>query len=288
MKKAIPCLPVILFFCSSCGVFIKPAYYLSPLDINANYYHSIPLKSDSMKTASYGNMAIFSGIGNSVKIFGDHVYAFQSSFHRSHNLGNFQAYYGTGFALGSYDVTEYYRVHYATGTYNPFPTDTSYHIPSSNKFFGAYGFNGGLNFVHAFKKRKGEWRLGVETSLHNEFGKYLGFRRSLPDTAVSLLATYEWTKTIGGYMEWLWKRRRSGKIFGFKISGGTSIISSNTYKGIENSNSPFYFSGTFHVTNKNITWFSQLNSGLNTFTFQTGLNLQLGKKTKKRSAMTGG
>jgi hypothetical protein len=215
-------------------------------------------------------MAISSGNANSINITGDYLYAFHSSIQRSHNLGNFQAYYGAGFALGSYNVTEYYRVKYPVGINSPFPVDTTYHIPSSNNFFGAYGFYGGFNFVHAFTKRKGEWRLGVETSLHNEFGKYLSFRKSLPDTAVDILATYISTKTIGGYMEWLWKRKRSGNILGFKISGGTSIISPGTYKGIENSSSPFYFSGAFHATKKNITWFSQFNAGLNTFIFQTG------------------
>jgi hypothetical protein len=205
-----------------------------------------------------------------------------SSFHQSHNLGNFQAYYAAGFVLGSYNVAEYYRIYYPGGlaVYNPNVADTIYHISSSNNFFGAYGINGGFNFVHAFKKRQGEWRIGVETSLQNEFRKYLSFRKSIPDSSIDILATYNWTKTIGGYVEWLWKRTHSATVFGFKISGGTSLVSPGTYKGNENSTSPFYFASTFHVNKKNIIWFSQFNKGAYTTTFQTGINYMLGKKMK--------
>jgi hypothetical protein len=280
MKKNTPYLFGILSFCSSCHTLFQPAYYLSPLDINSNYYQAIPLKSDSIKRATYGSMAFTVGSANDQGR--DHLYSFHSNFHQSHNLGNFQVYYGAGFALGSYHVAEYRRIYYqgGAGLYNPYIADTTYHIPSSNNFFGAYGINGGFNFVHSFRNRPGEWRIGVETSLQNEFGKYLSFRKSFPDSAIEILATYSWTKTMGGYVEWLWKRAYSPTLFGFKVSGGTSLISSATYRGNQNSNSPFYFSSTFHVTKEKITWFSQFNTGTYTNTFQTGINYVLGKKKK--------
>ena len=267
-----------MLFCSGCIPETQPAYYLSPLDVNSNYYHSIPLRSDSVKSALYSNFALTGGGSNDQ--WGDHLFAFHGGVHRSHNLGILQAYYGAGLALGSYQVSDYYRIKYSGGLYNPGISDTLYHTPASNQFFGAYGFNGGLNIAIPSPKGRGELRIGIETAFQHEFGNYLAFRKSLPDSAVDILATNQWTKTIGGYMEFLAKRRRNGAVFGYKISAGGSFISPDTYRGNKRINGPFYFSNTFHLTKGKVTGFCQVNFGTYTGTFQTGFNYRLGRKWK--------
>src|SRR4030095_6306622 len=89
---------IVLLF-SSCLVH-RRGMYLSPLDSQSNPYHTIPLKSDSLKSAVYGSLVYTTGTANDQGR--DWVNAGQASIFRSHNLGNFQAYYGGNITLGSY------------------------------------------------------------------------------------------------------------------------------------------------------------------------------------------
>ncbi len=279
-KNLAPCLFILLFFYSGCIPETQPAYYLSPLDINVHSYHAIPLRSDSVKSAMYTNFTFTAGTANEGG--SDVLYSFRGGIHRSNNFGLFQAYYGAGLALGSYHVGDYYRINYSGGGFSipPF-SDTVSHIPTSNNFFGAYGFNGGINIAIPSPGRSlGEFRIGVETAIQNEFGNYLAFRKSLPDSAVDIVATNHWTKTIGGYLEFLARRRRNGTVFGYKISAGGSFISPDTYKGDKSINGPFYFSNTFHLTRGKVTGFCQFNFGTYEATFQTGINYKLGGRRK--------
>jgi hypothetical protein len=276
MKKHLfPFLPTALFFLSGCFPQTQPAYYSSPMDINSNYYHPIPLRSDSVRSAFYTNF-VFSG-GGSNKDMRDGIYAFHGGLHRSQNLGIVAVYYGAGLALGSYSVGNYYRIDYSNVLFGPLHADTVSHIPGHNYFFGAYGFNGGVAIVLPSPMGFGEFRIGFETAIQNEFGDYLQFRKSLPDSAIDILATNHWTKTVGGFMEFLTKGRRNGITFGYKISAGGSIISPDTYQGDERSRGPFYFSNTFHLSRGHITGFFQFNFGNYTNTVQTGFNYRLGK-----------
>jgi hypothetical protein len=280
MKKIILfCLLVFVVFFSSCIPETQPTYYLSPMDVNANYYHAIPLKSDSLKSAVYTSFA-FTGGGSNKRLM-DGLYAFHGGIHRAHNFGIFQAYYGAGIALGSYQVKDYYRVDYPGYNYGgPYYADTVFHLPASNNFFGAYGFNGGVNVAISSPRGYGELRIGMETSLQNEFGKYLSLRKSLPDSSIDINATNSLTKTIGGYLEFLGKKRRHGTTIGYKISAGGSFISPRTYTGDQSEKGPFYFSNTFHISRGKVTGFCQFNFGNYTTTFQTGVNYRLTKSKK--------
>jgi hypothetical protein len=278
MKKNLtPWLTGSVFFYCGCSPRTIPAYITSPFDVNSNYYHSIPLKSDSIKSAVYTNFAFTAGSSN---YSGDELYAFHAGIHRSHNFGKFQAYYGAGLALGSYNVENYYRVKYTGGIYTGYTADTLGHIPSSHNFFGAYGFNGGLNYVLPFKHKRGEWRFGIQTSFQNEFGKYLSFRKSLPDSVIDILATDRWTKQVGISSEWI-RRKRSVEM-GYKIAAGLSFPTDSHYIGDSSHGKPFYISNTIQLTKGKITGFCQVNAGSHTTTFQTGINYRLRKKAPKQ------
>lgn len=195
-------LPAIVFF-SGCAT---PSYYLSPLNSNSNYYKPIPLHSDSLKTATYASGSFLGGGSN----FGwkDGVTAFQGNIHRSNNFGKFQAFYGAGFTLGKYGVKQKIITKYQNDTggtyYNRY--DTILNIPAAGKFFGAVGFSGGINYVVPFKDG-GEWRIGIETAINKEFGNYLSFRKTLPDSLLNIVEKSNWTKTLGGYIDFIFKSK---------------------------------------------------------------------------------
>lgn len=275
MTKKFTLLYLLPVFCFVEGCIESRSYYLSPYDINANPYHNLPLKSDSFKAATYAS-AVFTG-GSANDRWRDGVLAFQASLHRGHQFGNFQAYYGAGFSLGSYHVARYDGYDY----YYQRP-DSLIHIPRTNQFFGSYGFNGGMNLVKSFANNRGEWRIiGFETSVQNEFGDYQRFRKGLPDSAINIIAKYSLTATLGVTTEFI-RKTRHGTSIGYKIALGGSLISKKKYVGDESNMDPFYFSHTLHVTKGRWTGFGQLNFGLYTGSFQCGINYKLGgKKTSQ-------
>jgi hypothetical protein len=250
-----------------------PLYYTSPLDINVNHYRPVPMVADSLKSALYANLAFAGGSANRRA---DNLFSFQGSVHRSHQFKNFQVFYGADFLFGTYQVNEKWVYNY---TY-PGNTPSNFHIPASNQNFGAYGLNAAINYVHAF--RVGELRIGVESSFQQEFGPYLAFRKSLPDSAIGILSTYAATKTIGGFSEILFRRSRTGASFGLKLSSGGVIFNKANYTGNENGHLPFYISGSAHVTKNKLTAFWQLNAGVYTNTFMTGLSYRLSGNKPKR------
>lgn len=267
-------LPAILFF-TSCKT---PSYYLSPLNSNSNYYHTIPLKSDSVKAATYASGAFLAGRSNFA--WRDAVTAFQGDIHRSNNFGNFQAFYGANITLGKYSVQQNNIVRYRYDSSAPY--DNHYDtlaIPSSGKFFGAYGCSGGINYVGQFKNG-GECRIGIEASLNKEFGNYLSFRKALPDSLIDILEKNNWIKTLGVYFDFVFITKRDIRI-GYKIALGSSVVSAATYLGRQNNITPIYFSQTFHVTHKQFTWFGQSNFVTYAASLQFGGNYNLEVKKQK-------
>lgn len=230
------------------------------------------MHSDSAKVANYASAILMGGGQN--YFWRDGVASFQGSFYQARNFGHFQAFYGAGVSLGSYHAKEYYITN--QGFYRFVPIDTLIHINGNSKFFGGYGLNGGINYVVPSKNGKFEWRIGLEISIQHEFGDYLSFRKTLPDTAVDVVEKSNWTKTIGGYSDFNWKSR-NGFIFGCKFALGGSFVSHATYIGNQSQASPSYFSSTFHFTQNPITYFLQFNIGSYAANFQVGANFKLGK-----------
>jgi hypothetical protein len=116
----------------------------------------------------------------------------------------------------------------------------------------------------------------LETSLQYEFGDYLNFRKSLKDSAVDILAISHGTKTLGIFTEFI-RRSKKGAEFGYKLSFGTSLVSSATYLGDSSRNSPLYFCNSFHLTKERITGFIQFNIGMHCESFQMGVSFRPGK-----------
>jgi len=273
-----------LSFLNSC-MEARQGYYLSPDNSNSNPYHPIPLHSDSIRHAFYINGGYYIGMAN---YFGfDQVSVGQFSIQRSNNFGIFQAYYSADLHLGAYNIADFYNCHYrySGGWFGSFPIadDTIYHIPDKGKFFGSYGFSGGINIVKSSGRH--EWRaLGIETTVQNEFGNYADFRKNLPDSAANLIFRNTLTATIGLYTDMIWKSRHE-RVYGFKFSGGFIINPRNNYsqmitdiKSTKNIFPLTYFSPCFHASREKVTGFIQFNFGSYADGFQMGFSYKLGKK----------
>ena len=221
-------------------------------------------------------------IGSANDLGYDNVFAFQLRFHRSHNFGSFQAYYGVNLSLGSYSIAGFTKTKYldSTGSYGGYYPylDTIYNLPSKiSSFFGACGFTGGINVVIPFPK--GEFRpLGVEMSLQQEFGNYLQFRKNLPDSAADIIFKKGLTGTFGIYMDIIGKTTH-GTAFGYKIAYGFPLNSiNNYYRASGMSIFPIsYLSQTLHLTKGRVTGFIQVNLGTYADNFQTGVSCRIGK-----------
>src|SRR5579863_2199768 len=141
------------FFLQSC---FRSAYYVSPFDTNNNTYHTIPLRSYSLKSALMVSGSLFSA-GTNEHGVSDGVYDFRTNVYRTHNIGIMELYYGFDLTLGNYSVNKYDSV---GNSYT-----VNYRIINKNagsKFFGGIGLNGGFDF--AIPLGKSEWRIGLEFS----------------------------------------------------------------------------------------------------------------------------
>jgi hypothetical protein len=270
MKKTFICYFALLsLIFTACSV--SHTYLLSPLDVTANTYNVVPMRSDSIKAATYASGNFLAGTSNYQGR--DNIIGFQGNVYRSHNLGIINAFYGAGFLLGNYRVSDYYY-HKRFSNIG----DTAYHFLKSSQSFGGYGINGGMSVVLPFPNRKGEWRIGFESAVYREIGSYLNYRQSLKsiDTIVDILATSSSTENIGITMEFIWKRR-SGTIFSYKTGVDWSFVNPNNYRGDENQNVPFCFFHTVQLTKNNFTGFTKLNIGNHATSFQAGIGFRLAK-----------
>jgi hypothetical protein len=255
MKKIlIPAFTIIIIFSIGCN----ETAYLSPLNSISHTYHTIPLNSDKLKGATYVNANLTTGGAN--LDLNDDVFCFNTGIDRSFNFGKFQAYCSGNLSLGNYQMNEKNQNSYY------YPEDTS-----TNKSFGAYGFNGAIDFVLPFDNG-GEWRvLGLETSLQREFGNYLQFRKNFDDPNALIVQTSDWVNTLGIYTEFAWKAWDDGS-FGFKIASGGTFVSSKNYVGLESYHTPGYFSITYRLTKDRTTGFLEMVTGTYAANLQLGVN----------------
>jgi hypothetical protein len=248
----------------------RQGMYLSPTNSLVNTYHTIPYRSDSLKSAIYASLLFSAGSANDSGY--DRIMAGQVSIYRSHNLGICQAYYGANLTLGNYSLAEFYNSHYY---YGGSPIDTFYHIPANKYSFGSYGLSAGFNGVAT--KGRGEWRyLGVEGTIQKEFGSYYGFRKSLPDSAANIIFRNNVTGMIGLYTDALWSYR-DGTQFGIKFSVYRLLNAESEYS-TQYAYDIFpvlFFSLTLHGTGKRFTGFIQFNAGTKASSFQLGTSYRL-------------
>jgi hypothetical protein len=253
---------VLLYSCK----YYPAAYYSSPVNSLTNTYHTIPLQSDSSRSAYYINAAISSGSANDRAH--DKVFSFQTSFSASNNFKNFQMYYGGGLVLGQYKFN-----HYAGDYHSDIIDFQALDQYAGNYFFGAVGFNAGMDVVVPFPLG-GDWRLlGVETSLYKDFGNYFSVRKQLPDTAATFIARGNSLATIGFYSEIVDKTKYGS--FGVKCSAGWMLGKDYHYVGgIGNYG---YLNFTLAPTIRRWTPYLQANFATKAASAMAGVNYRIGK-----------
>ena len=209
----------------------------------------------------------------------------QASIYLSHNLGNFQVFYGANITLGVYNQTEFYNANYTPGSAGLIgggdqPIDTFYHIPAHRYSFGSYGISGGINGV----KNSGSLEvryLGFETTWQNEFGDYYSFRKNLPDSAANIIFKQHVTGAIGIYTDAIVRNNHNTQ-FGLKFALNMLVNPTSNYTRL-NTYSIFpvtFFSTTFHITANQFTGFMQGNVGTKAASFQIGTSYRLGKNKR--------
>jgi len=257
---------IFMLLLSSCSQY---AYYQSPFQSNTASYKTMPLYSDSIRSAVYANATFTTGGANSQ--YRDGINGGIVSIYRTHTSRNIQAFYGLTGTLGNYHVKPY------IGKVNNKNLDTtSINNNAGGKFFGGWGATGGFNFNIPFAKH--EWRIGTELSWEHEFGKLLDFRSHLPDTAANLIGTSKNYMTAALTSDLVFHTPKGA--IGYKIAVVKSMNLLHGYdrERIPYSVAPGYVSQTFHVTVNQVTGFSQVNFGTYSMSIQFGINYRLNKQ----------
>jgi hypothetical protein len=210
VKTAFPCALFLSLFLYSC--IGRQAYYVSPFNGISTSYHTIPMHADSVKSATYLHTLFSASADNENGT--DTKFSFAGALSRSHNFGNFQAYYSAGLTFGNYKVKPYDSVgNNSTVDYRIINKN------AGNYFFGGAGVDAGINFVTGSKNEEG--RFGLETTMRREFGEYAKFRKGLPGTAATVIIPDQFFSTIGLCAE-LVTRRKEMQV-GLKLAYGTDI-----------------------------------------------------------------
>lgn len=252
---------------SSCN---RRAYYLSPFNANSNSYYTKPMVADSVKSAFYASGGASLGWANYQG--SDNLYNAQFSLHRSHTGTNIQAFYGVTAALGLYRVKALKND--STLFFDPYEINKG----GADQFFGGVWFNGGVNAVIPFEKA--EWRvLGIQAAWGKEWGDYYQFRRSLADSAASTIYKDDRFGNIGLTTEVVWRLKNNGAI-GMKFAYGETFYRKNIDLSKSTSTytyylEPGYYTGTFHVTKENTTFYMQFNKAAYATILQFGVNCKI-------------
>jgi hypothetical protein len=267
------------YLLTACTTNLK-TFYSSPFNGNTGDYQTIPLASDSVKSATYASIALWSGSANTEGH--DYFNAFHMAVSRSHNLGAIQAWYGLGVTWGTFNLGRWYDPG------NPANNALIYIGPNTVRdagylnsiagsyYFGGESFSGGMNTVMPFQG--GEWRfIGLETSLNHEIGNYVTVRKNMPDSAAALNVRSDFFGTLGLTTE-LVRKNKTGQ-FGWKWAAGYALGNNYQFLNIDengkHTSGYSYFDFTFHWTYLRYTGFMQVNSATKAKAFHLGFNFRL-------------
>ena len=249
------CLTAGSLLCSCITAYHQQAYYTSPFNGNSEGYHTLPLHTDSARTAFFVQGAGFTGLANDLRT--DHFSGGNISAYLAQHQGMWQWWAGFDLAAGSYSLGDWHS-RYAEGRFfvnydQVFPPPTTakeLNALSGPRTFAGAGFNGGVNAM--IPMGQGEWRfLGIETALHQEFGDYLHFRRRLADSLATYIVRQPFFATVGLTSEWIFRTKRGD--FGFRLAHGWALGTAYTPAGLYDSVSQKdlrfrYTSLAFHYT----------------------------------------
>jgi hypothetical protein len=262
----------------------QQAFYVSPFNGNSGDYHSLPLRTDTARTAFYARVAGFGGWANDLQT--DQFSGGDISLYAAQHQGMWQWYYGLDATFGSY-VLGNWHARYAPNilpvNYDiPFPppaTAKELNALSGPRSFGGAGFSGGFNGV--IRMGQGEWRfLGVETALHQEFGDYLHFRRQLPDSLATYIVRGSFLATVGLTTEWIFRTRQGD--LGLRLAGGGYLGSAYHPAGVYDSVSQQYLhygylNFAFHYTFGQYTGYAMGETGTKSGSLRLGLIYRLNR-----------
>ncbi|HVS95902.1 MAG TPA: hypothetical protein VHE54_05425, partial [Puia sp.] len=244
---------------------------------NAEVYHSLPLANDSAHTAFYAGSAFY--WGGAIDRHNDHLDGWSFSGYVAHHVRGFQCFYGLDLSLGTYVVGKWDTSFSVLGLLS-----ASYWVPprqganlepfAGYKFYGSTSFSAGINGVLPFR-HGGEWRyLGLETSLHREFGDYLAFRQQLPDSLVTLNVKSRYFGTIGITSEIIGRTRNGEWGLRFATGGvlGSAYNRLHIFDTVENRPLVYgYTDLSFHVTYRRFTGYIQVDDATHATTGRLGV-----------------
>jgi len=268
MRPLVYCLLIVMT--ASCT---QQAYYQSPMHGSMTPYKTMPLSSDSSKSAIYADAAVIAGAANDD--FKDDIVGGYVGLHRAHAYKDFQFFYGANIAFGQYQVSAFYPqseniFYYRNGSLN----DSLINSINGPKGFGTAGLSGGFNGVTRFNG--GEWRyLGFELNWQQEWGSYYAFRNKLfpRDANVNDISNTYVTASVT--TDIIFKTRNGAS--GFKAAVGIPTRKYTYYNtaAIESRVLPYHTSFTFHYTGNRFTGYGQWNMGYHMMMFQFGMNCRL-------------
>lgn len=260
MNKYLILLLLSWYFC--CTGCVTSAYLQSPMHANTNLYKSVPLHSDSIRSATYAGGTF--AIGSANDGLSDNAFNFSASIHQAHNFSIFQGYYGLTGAGGTYFLGN------GSGRY------------TGGKFFAYWEASGGLNV--AIPLNNVELRVGSELSYAREYGDYLKYRKNLSDSTVNINYSNNHHLTLGAFVDLLIKMR-NGNVMGFKVSPGINLyhykLTESAYFDADRRSYKrrgYYFMHCFHYQRGKVTSFVQIQHGFYAFSGQAGVNIRLGRE----------
>jgi len=262
---------------SGCVPYVhQQAIYVSPFNGNTGEYTTLPLRSDSIRSAFYLRGDYFAGSANDNN--NDHLHGGKASAYWARHFGAFQCYSGLDLTMGVYNARAWDTGFNFSNRLIPPVNYKELDARGGRKFFGGTGFSAGINAVIPLG-RGSEWRfLGVETSLYREFGVYHRFRTGLPDTLTTLDVRDRFYGTIGVSTEIIKKTRKGD--WGFRMAGGSVLGSAYNYLNLYDSVSKRllqygYLNGSFHYTTGRFTGYLQMNGATRANTGHIGFVYRL-------------
>ncbi|MET0244515.1 MAG: hypothetical protein ABW174_13645 [Flavitalea sp.] len=255
-------------------------YYLSPFHANSQPYRSVPMSSDSVRSATYASGTLNLGLAN--EDLSDRNFSFHGSIHRAHNFKWFNFYYGANLTGGNYLVSPAYNYEESRGLFGNGRRTTIKPIQPGNRFYGGGGLVAGASILIPFERSGSEWRvIGVESSYNAEFGDYMNFRRNVPDSLVRGNWKHRELPIVGFYTNPIRRRRKTGDLVGMKFGIYFSPERTATFRPTPDYYpsfvTPIFFSGQFHYTHDRTTGYAQLNIGNYAAGVQLGISHRISK-----------
>ncbi|GAO44559.1 hypothetical protein [Flavihumibacter petaseus] len=263
------CLSLMVILLGSCTGSNK--LLMSSIPYAQSSYHVQPTLSDSISHANYVSLAgSFNAIGRDLE---DNSQLAQFKFHHAGTAGRFQYYGGLQLNAGAYNITDGL---YEDSTFSEYPYRRSNFVFAGAVSFGAYYT---LPVSKSF-----EWRiLGVDGSVGYEGGKYVQYRKGLPNHLLGYVDKENFQQVYYLSTEMVFKKRRSGFKLGYQFSVGTTFRElpyDEYYNGSSSAvlngySTPAIVRNTLHLGNDPMYFYFQVYGSRYLLGFGTGITYRI-------------